>query len=71
VEQLKEHGIPCGVYYPVPLHLQSAYQSYGYQENDFPVSEALSKRVISLPMHTELSEDQQTYIAETIKSYFQ
>lgn len=71
VEHLKEHGIPCGVYYPVPLHLQSAYQSYGYQENDFPVSEALSKRVISLPMHTELTGDQQMHIAETIKSYFQ
>lgn len=71
VEHFKEHGIPCGVYYPVPLHLQSAYQSYGYHKHDFPVSEALSKRVISLPMHTELTEDQQIHIAETIKSYFQ
>lgn len=63
---LSEKGIPSMVYYPASVHLQPAYRSLGYQEGDFSVSERLCKEVLSLPMHTELSEDQLQYICETI-----
>ena len=65
-QYLSEKGIPSMIYYPGVAHLQPAYRSLGYQEGDFPVSERLCKEVLSLPMHTELSEDQLQYICETI-----
>ena len=58
--------IPSMVYYPVPLHLQKAFASLGYKEGDFPVTEELCKAVISLPMHTELDEDQLKYITRSV-----
>ncbi|MDX5346838.1 MAG: DegT/DnrJ/EryC1/StrS family aminotransferase, partial [Hymenobacteraceae bacterium] len=66
---LQEKGIPSMVYYPIPLHLQEAYQYLGYKKGDFPVSEALCEQVLSLPMHTELSHDQQQFISETVLSF--
>jgi UDP-2-acetamido-2-deoxy-ribo-hexuluronate aminotransferase len=67
---LQEKGIPTMVYYPVPLHLQKAYLEFGYAEGDFPVSEALSKKVLSFPIHTEMESEQQNFIIDTIKSFF-
>ena len=64
--KLKEKGIPAMIYYPVPLHLQKAYQDPRYQPGDFPVAEKLSECVLSLPMHTELDEEQLEYICRTI-----
>ena len=55
---LKEKGIPTMVYYPHPLHLEPAYLEYGYKAGDLPVTEKHAKSVISLPMHTELEEEQ-------------
>jgi UDP-2-acetamido-2-deoxy-ribo-hexuluronate aminotransferase len=66
---LKSKGIPTMVYYPFPLHLQKAYAYLGYREGDFPVTEYLCKSVISLPMHSELDEEQLQYITETILEY--
>ncbi|WP_347922897.1 DegT/DnrJ/EryC1/StrS family aminotransferase [Pontimicrobium sp. SW4] len=66
VEHLNNNGIPCGVYYPVPLHSQKAYQDSRYKEEDFPVTNQLIKEVISLPMHTELDDDQIAFITSTI-----
>lgn len=68
---LADHGIPTMVYYPLPLHLQKAYIEYGGQEGQFPVSEALCKQVISLPIHTEMKEEEQNYIIQQILTYFQ
>ncbi len=65
-EKLTAAGIPTMIYYPVPLHLQQAYKGYGYQAGDFPVAEELSKTVLSLPVHTELTDDQQDYIIEHV-----
>ena len=65
-QYLSEKSIPSMVYYPVPAHLQPAYHYLGYQEGAFPVSEQHCKEVLSLPMHTELSEDQLQYICQTI-----
>ena len=69
-EFLKSKGIPSMVYYPVPMHLQEAFNEGKYSEGDFPVSEELCRSVLSIPMHTELSEEQLNYITETIKQYF-
>ena len=65
-QYLAEKGIPSMIYYPVPAHLQQAYQYLHYKEGDFPVAERLCREVLSLPMHTELSENQLQYICETI-----
>jgi UDP-2-acetamido-2-deoxy-ribo-hexuluronate aminotransferase len=67
---LHEKGIPSAVYYPVPLHLQKAYRDLGYGPGDLPVSERLPERVLSLPIHTELKEDQLEYICGQVRAYF-
>jgi len=63
---LVEKGIPHGIYYPIPLHKQKAYKSPRYKEEDFPVTNTLVNEVISLPMHTELDDEQIAYITKTI-----
>ena len=66
---LKSKGIPSMVYYPVPMHLQNAFAYLGYKQGDFPVTENICKQVISIPMHTELSESQLVYITDVINKY--
>jgi UDP-2-acetamido-2-deoxy-ribo-hexuluronate aminotransferase len=66
---LGERGIPAMIYYPVPMHMQKAYQDPRYKEGDFPVTEMLSKSVISLPMHTELDEEQLQHITASLIEY--
>ncbi|MFD0976534.1 DegT/DnrJ/EryC1/StrS family aminotransferase [Salinimicrobium gaetbulicola] len=66
VKHLNENGIPCGVYYPIPLHSQKAYMDERYNEADFPVTNQLVKEVISLPMHTELDDEQIDFITKTV-----
>lgn len=63
---LAEVGIPAMIYYPVPLHMQKAYQDSRYKEGDFPVAERLANCVLSLPMHTELDEEQLAYITQNV-----
>ncbi|EKB48608.1 DegT/DnrJ/EryC1/StrS family aminotransferase [Cecembia lonarensis] len=70
-QYLTEKGIPSMVYYPVPLHRQKAYMDEFNKDEKFPISNYLSGCVLSLPMHTELSENQLNYIAETILSFFE
>jgi dTDP-4-amino-4,6-dideoxygalactose transaminase len=67
---LEQQGIPTMIYYPLPMHLQKAYLKDSYPIGMFPVSEALCSQVISLPMHTELDEATQIFIAEKIKAFF-
>ncbi len=69
VKTLNEKGIPCGVYYPIPLHRQKAYLDSRYREEDFEVTNQLVKEVISLPMHTELDDEQITFITTTVKTF--
>ncbi|MBT8304662.1 MAG: DegT/DnrJ/EryC1/StrS family aminotransferase, partial [Bacteroidia bacterium] len=66
VEHLNSLGIPCGVYYPIPLHRQKAYLDSRYKEDDFKVTNQLVKEVISLPMHTELDDEQIEFITNTV-----
>jgi len=68
-KKLGEKGIPAMIYYPVPMHMQKAYIDPRYKEGDFPVSEMLSKSVISLPMHTELDAEQLDYICQNVLDY--
>jgi len=67
-EYLKSKGIPSMIYYPVPLHKQNAYKEKGNGE-EFPVTDKLSKTVLSLPVHTELDKSQQEYIVMQIKEF--
>jgi UDP-2-acetamido-2-deoxy-ribo-hexuluronate aminotransferase len=67
---LEEHKIPSMIYYPGPLHMQEAYRYLGYSESDFPVTNTLCREVLSLPVHTEMEQDQLEYITHTILSFF-
>ncbi len=69
-ECLENEGIPAMIYYPVPLHMQKAYLHLGYRSDDFPVTTKLSGEVLSLPMHTELDDEQLSYITGCIRSKF-
>lgn len=69
VSYLGEKGIATGVYYPVPLHLQKAYVNLGYKEGDLPNAEYLSHRTFAIPMFAELTDEEKTYIVETIKEF--
>lgn len=68
-EFLASKGIPMMIYYPVPLHLQKAYLDPRYKEGDFPITEKLCSTVISLPMHTELDDQQLEYITENVLNF--
>jgi UDP-2-acetamido-2-deoxy-ribo-hexuluronate aminotransferase len=67
---LKEKGIPHGIYYPVPLHLQKAFAMSGGRKGDFPVTEKATEEVLSLPMHTELTEEQLAAITGAVKEFY-
>ncbi|WP_020531583.1 DegT/DnrJ/EryC1/StrS family aminotransferase [Flexithrix dorotheae] len=67
---LAEAGIPAMVYYPFPLHLQKAYAQREFPVGSFPVAEQLCKEVLSLPMHTEMKEEQREYIVRKVKEFF-
>ena len=68
-QYLSDNHIPSMVYYPVPLHLQKAYQHLGYAAGSFPVTERLCHSVLSLPMHTELDEEQLQHITGKVLEY--
>jgi len=60
--RLKELGIPTAVHYPMPLHLQECFEYLGYEEGDFPISEEVSREIMSLPMNPYLSDSEIDYI---------
>ena len=67
-QELKEQGIPTMVYYPKPMHLQGAFAALGYQQGDLPVSEALCERVVSLPMHPYLNEEDIKFVSNAVRA---
>lgn len=67
---LDTRGVPSMVYYPVPVHLQHAYAAYGYGPGSLPITESLCQQVISLPIHTEMDEEQLQYIISTTRNFF-
>jgi dTDP-4-amino-4,6-dideoxygalactose transaminase len=72
-DELKAHldrsGIATGIHYPIPLHLQNAYRTSGYQAGDFPVSERIASKVLSLPMYPQLQLDQQRQVTDKVTEF--
>ncbi|MGA9638479.1 DegT/DnrJ/EryC1/StrS family aminotransferase [Flavobacterium sp.] len=69
MKHLLDKGIPCAIYYPIPLHSQKAYTDSRYKEVDFPVTNQLVNEVIALPMHTELEDEQIQFITDSILEF--
>jgi dTDP-4-amino-4,6-dideoxygalactose transaminase len=67
LKKLAEQDIQAGIHYPIPLHLQQAYQYLGYKEGDFPVAETSSQKIISLPMFPEITNDQVDFVCDCLK----
>ncbi|PCI39786.1 MAG: hypothetical protein COB53_02635 [Elusimicrobia bacterium] len=67
---LKERGVASGVYYPMPLHLLEAYRSLGYCEGDFPHAERAAAQVLSLPMFSELTDEEIDNVIDGVRSFF-
>lgn len=66
MQHLLDKGIPCAIYYPIPLHSQKAYLDPRYKEEQFPVTNQLVQEVIALPMHTELDDEQIKFITDSV-----
>ena len=71
IAHLSEAGIGTGAFYPVPLHLQKAFANLGYEECSLPVAESVCNRSICLPIFPELTEEEQTTVIDSIKSFFE
>ena len=71
MQHLLDKGIPCAIYYPIPLHLQKAYLDTRYLEAFFPITNRLVTEVISLPMHTELNEEQIKFITDSVLEFLE
>lgn len=69
MEHLKQHGVGSKVYYPIPLHRQECFAYLGYKEGEFPESERAARETMALPVYPELTETQQAYVIETVKSF--
>ena len=67
MDKLKENGVPCGTYYPVPLHLQGVFASLGYKEGDLPVTEELSRTSFAIPVFPEMYDEEREYIINQVK----
>ena len=68
-ERLAGNGINVGIHYPVPIHLQPAYEDLGHKRGDFPVTEAYADRILSLPMYAELTPGQIEHVSSTIAEF--
>jgi dTDP-4-amino-4,6-dideoxygalactose transaminase len=69
-EHLQDAGVATGLHYPIPIHLQPAYQELGYNRGHFPITEAHAGKILSLPIFPELDDEKVAYIADTIRSFF-
>jgi len=68
---LNDKGIQCIIHFPIPVHLQRAYEHLGYKEGAFPVVEKLAKEILSLPLHPNLTPEEIDYIIDTTKKFYQ
>ena len=68
-QHLQALGIETGIHYPIPIHLQEAYQDLNHHQGDFPVAERLAQELLSLPMYPELTEEQIAYVCAGIRSF--
>ena len=67
LRKLKEAGIGAALHYPLPLHLHGAFKHLGYKKGDFPVAEAASELVLSLPIFPEITVEQQIYVVNELQ----
>jgi dTDP-4-amino-4,6-dideoxygalactose transaminase len=65
-DHLTQRGIETGLHYPIPLHQQEAYASLGYRTGDFPVTEKVTQRIVSLPMYPDMSLEAADYVSDAI-----
>ena len=70
LEHLQGNGVQAGIHYPVPIHLQPAWEHLGYRQGDFPVSEAWARECLSLPMYPELTEAQLSRVVAEVRRFF-
>ncbi len=70
MQALRDADIGCAIYYPLALHLQECFEYLGYKEGDFPESERASHEVLSIPVFSEITEEQMDYVIKTIKDFF-
>jgi dTDP-4-amino-4,6-dideoxygalactose transaminase len=68
-DYLAERNIDTGIHYPIPIHLQPAYQHLGYKAGDFPVTEGYADHLVSLPMYAELTDEMIEAVVEAIKAF--
>ncbi|MCD6218871.1 DegT/DnrJ/EryC1/StrS family aminotransferase, partial [Candidatus Calescamantes bacterium] len=68
---LQEKGIGTGLHYPLPLHLQDSLSYLGYKKGSFPISEKVSREVLSLPLYPEIEEKEIIEVINSIKEFFQ
>lgn len=69
-QHLKQQGISTGKHYPIPVHLQEAFQDLGYKQGAFPVSEQKAKTILSLPLFPEMTQEEQDHVIASIKAFF-
>ncbi len=69
IDNLSREGIPSMVYYKIPVHLQEGYKKYGFSKGDMQISEDISDRILSLPMHPYLNKDEQNHIINSLNKY--
>ena len=67
---LADRGVPTLIYYPRPLHLQTVYADLDLREGDFPVAEAVSRRILPMPMYPELTDEQVDYVVAKVREFF-
>jgi aminotransferase EvaB len=70
MKYLYEHSVETKIHYPIPIHLQRPCQKYGYKKGDFPVCERQAEKILSLPIHQHLGEDQIGYVVDLIKTFY-
>jgi len=70
MKHLHEHEIGNAIYYPLSLHLQECFADLGYKKGDLPVSEETTGKVLSIPIYSDLTEEQKEYVVQTIRNYY-
>jgi hypothetical protein len=69
-KHLADNGVPTLIYYPVPLHLQKCYSDLNWKAGDYPVAEAVSRRILPLPMYPELTQAQVDHVIQQVRSFY-